>query len=125
MKKFLIAAIVAAWFVTPAYAAPQDLIDLNAVTAPVISCSSSTSRVALGNAGSPNIEVYNSGSVPVFMVYGDSTVTATFPTSTASTGKIIAGGAIVIYSKLPTATYVACITASSTATVYASTGKGE
>lgn len=125
MKKLLLAALITAFFISPANAAPQDLIDLNATTAPVVSCASTSSRVALSNPGAPNIEIYNSGSVPVFMVYGDSTVTATFPTSSASTGKIVAAGAVVIYSKAPTATHIACITASSTASVYVSTGKGE
>ncbi len=125
MKKLLLSVIFAFCFISTANATPQDLIDINSITAPVISCSSVSSRVALGNSGAQNIEIYNSGAVPVFMLTGGSSVTAVFPTSAAKTGKIVPGDAIVIYSKLPTDTYVACITASDSATVYASTGKGE
>ncbi len=124
MKKLLLFALLLC-LASNAYAAPQDLIDINSITAPVMSCSSVNSRVALGNAGAQNIEIYNSGSSPIFVVTGGSGVTATFPTSSASTGKIVPGDAVVIYSKLPTDTYIACITAADTIAVYVSTGKGE
>ncbi len=124
MKKLLLFALLFC-LASNAYAAPQDLIDINSITAPVMSCSSSTSRVALGNAAAQNIEIFNSGSSPVFVVTGGSGVTATFPTSSASTGKIVPGDAVVIYSKSPTDTYIACITAADTIAVYVSTGKGE
>ncbi len=125
MKKLLLFALLASCFSITAYAAPQDLIDINSITAPVMSCSSITSRAALGNATAQNIEIYNSGSSPIFVVTGGSSVTATFPTSSASTGKIVPGDAVVIYSKSPTDTHIACITAADTITVYVSTGRGE
>lgn len=122
MKKLLILiSFIALMGPTGAFANP---IGLNSITAPVVSCSSTTSRVALSNPTAPQVEVYNAGSVPVFLVAGSTTVVAVFPTSAAITGKIIAPGMIGVYTLPVGIVDIACITASSTATVYLSTNSG-
>lgn len=84
-----------------------------------LSASTSSSRVALpGSTAGLNTVVVNGGLVPVFIVLGDVTATAT----TAST-KVVAPGVPIVLPQ-GTATYLAGITGSSTATltIYSGTG---
>lgn len=122
MKRLLYLLIFA---ISPAFAAPQDLVDINSTTAAVISCTTTSSSVAFSNPGSPNIRVYNAGTAAVFLLTGDSTVSATFPTNAAVTGLVVAPGAIESFSKLPNHTHIACDASTGTQTVYVSSGKGE
>lgn len=124
MKKLLLICAVLLWS-GAAYAAPQDLFDVNSTTAPIITCTTTPSSVALGNTGAPNLHIYNSGSDPVFLTTGDSTVTNTFPTSSAVTGMVVAGGAIESFSKLPQHTHISCDALSGSNIVYVTSSKGE
>lgn len=123
MKKILFAIVML--FCVPAWAGPQDLFDVNSTTAPVITCTTTPSSVAFGNASAPNMHVFNSGSDPVFLTTGDSTVTNTFPTSSAVTGMVVAPGAIESFSKLPQHTHISCDALSGSNIVYVTTSKGE
>lgn len=73
-----------------------------------------------------SVILYNSGTVPVFVVAGTgSAPTAVFPTTTPLAGKVIPPGAVVTYSLNKEFTHLAGITASGTATIYITTGVGE
>lgn len=78
-----------------------------------ISASTSNARTAYpANANQNGVRVYNAGSVPVFVKSGGSSVAAT------TSDQFVAPGATVIFARDPNDTYLAAITASSTATVY-------
>jgi len=91
-----------------------------------LSVTSSTGRVAVLTAtsladvsGSSVIRLYNAGSVAVFVEFGDGTVTAA-----VATGMPIAPGSVEAFRVNPAQTNVAAITASGTATLYATPGAG-
>jgi hypothetical protein len=68
--------------------------------------------------GSRSIRVYNSGAVDVFIAIGSSAITAT------TSSLPIPAGAVEVFETGPSATHIAAITASSTATVYFTSGRG-
>lgn len=124
MKKLILLAALCL-LAGPACADPGSLFNINATTAPVITCTTTSSNVAFGNPNILNVRIYNSGSAAVFVVTGDSTVSATFPTSSAVAGSVIAPGAIESFQKSPGHTHIACDAASSSNTVYVQSGSGE
>ena len=81
----------------------------------------SSTSVALGVLA-PEYRVYNAGTVPVFVTFGSSTVTAV----TTGSMPIAGGGSVVIRPPAPTSTYIhiAGITGSSSGMVYATPGEG-
>lgn len=83
-----------------------------------LSVSASSSRVALG-AGGTQIRLFNGGSSTLFFELGDSSVTAA-----TTTGVPLPSGAIEVLSVSPSHSYIAAITASGTATLYATKGAG-
>lgn len=97
---------------------PACTISLSATTT-----SGTTSRTALTGltdeygAAADTLLIYNAGSVPAFIAVGSSTIVA------ATTSLCIAPGAVMAISR-NNATHAAAITASSTATVYVSSGIG-
>jgi len=86
-----------------------------------ITATTSSNRVALNLPTAPvnpDVRIYNAGTVPVFIVFGDSTVTAT-------TARMpIPPGAVEVFTMGAQATHMAGITASGSAVVYATTGRG-
>lgn len=124
MKILRIVLLAVLMLASPAYADPGTLFNINAITAPVITCTTTSSSVALAS-NVANIRVYNAGSAEVFMLTGDSTVSATFPTSSAVAGSVVAPGAIESFQKNPNHTHIACDASSGTNTVYAQSGSGE
>lgn len=78
-----------------------------------------TSGVIQSTNGTHVVRVYNTGSVPVFIEFGNSTVTA----STTADAPI-APGSVEPFHVYPYETHVAAITASGSATVYFSPGEG-
>lgn len=86
-----------------------------------LSCTdaSGSTTVALPTAG-PQLYIYNRGTVPCFVDWGDSTVTA-------GTGDFVAGpGPALVTRNVSTDLYVACRCATSeSATVYVGSGYGE
>lgn len=87
------------------------MVPLNAVSAS-ISGTTSSARTAYPAGSYGEVEVYNTGTVPVFLASGDSTVAAT------TSGTFLAGGQSRTFARDPKHTHLAAITASSTATVY-------
>lgn len=81
-------------------------------TSASISGTVSSARAAYPQSDDNGVLVYNSGIVPVFVNSGDVTVTA------ATTNQFVPAGATRYFERKPTDTYLAAITASSTATVY-------
>lgn len=81
----------------------------------------STGAVALGTLGQggSTVRIYNAGAATVFINFGISTVEAATATSIP-----VPAGAIEVYSVGPSVTHVAGITASGTATLYATLGQG-
>ncbi len=84
------------------------------INTPTVSISATTSsaRSAYSNGSYAEVLIYNTGTVPVFVQSGDSTVAAT----TSST--VVPAGTNAIYLRNPNDTHLAAITASGTATVY-------
>ena len=85
-----------------------------------IAVTTSTGRVALTDnthLSGDDVRLYNSGSVVVFFAFGNSTIDATV-TSTP-----LAPGASEVFDA-GRSTHVAAITASGTATLYATSGRG-
>ena len=86
-----------------------------------LAVTSATGRVALtapAGSGGFDVRLYNAGSSTVFVRFGGSTVdstTAYLPLPAGQTEVVSAG---------PGVTHVAAITASGTATLYATTGRG-
>lgn len=85
-----------------------------------VAATTTTGNVAINKpeGASCQVEIYNSGSVPVFVKKGDSTVAAT------TAGRPVAPGATILDSIGAGVTHFAAITASGTATVYFTTGEG-
>lgn len=80
------------------------------------------------NVNNTAVNIYNAGTVPVFLVSGATAApTAVFPTSATVpiNGTVIAGGAIETLSKNTAHKFIAGITASGTASVYIQCGAGE
>lgn len=95
-----------------------------------LSATSTSSAVTLVETDINNtaVNVFNAGSVPVFLVTGaTSAPTAVFPTSASVpiNGTVIAAGAIETLSKNTTHKYISGITATGTSTVYIQCGAGE
>jgi len=87
-----------------------------------VSATTSSSRGAITFAGSkatfPQARVYNAGSVAVFVEFGSSTVAAT------TADMPIAPGAVEVFTLEDGDTHMAAITASSSASVYVTAGRG-
>lgn len=94
----------------------------------VLDATSTTARTDLGASygAQVNVIIYNAGSVDVAVCAGDSTVTATFPTSSNDPQQIavIPPGQMMVFEKNSAQRYLAYITASSTSTVYVKVGTG-
>jgi hypothetical protein len=100
---------------TTAYAAEGTFVPSPTVS---LAATGTTSRVAVSTgSNNPNIRLYNSGTVPVFVTCGEATVVATL----AASMPVAPGTVEVIGCPQP---YVAGITASSTATLYLTPGVG-
>jgi Na+/serine symporter len=86
-----------------------------------LAVTTTTGSVALTASANSSKEVrlYNRGTVEVFVTFGASTVTATTTTSMP-----LAPGAAEVFGVASDETHVAAITASGTATLYATTGRG-
>lgn len=89
-----------------------------------LAVTSSTGRVQVFTTtpsivSEPVIRLYNAGTVAVFVNFGDSSVTAAL-----ATGIPIAPGSVETFRVDSTQVYVAGITASGTATLYATPGYG-
>lgn len=85
-----------------------------------LAVTNATGNVALaGTGGGSDVVIWNSGSVAVFIKFGNATVAA------AITDHPIAPGAIYTYRRDHDQTHVAGITASGTATAYFTCGEGE
>lgn len=83
-----------------------------------LAVTTTTGRVALTGTG-PSLEVQNAGAVTMFVKLGSSSVTAA-----VTDYPILPGQSKVIGVDVSTQTHIAAITASSTATLYATTGQG-
>lgn len=83
-----------------------------------LAVTTTTGRVqVLASARRRNFRIFNAGSVTVFVELGGSTVAAV-----ATTAIPVAGGASLVLNNSGSNTYVAAITASSTATLYVTPG---
>lgn len=80
-----------------------------------LAATTTTSRVALP---SRNIRIYNGGSNPVFVRFGDSTVTAA-----AANAMPLPAGGVEVFNHAD-ATHLAAIYASGSGTVYITPGEG-
>lgn len=86
-----------------------------------ISASNVSSNVALTGAGNGGtVRVFNAGTATIFLAFGTSSSVA----ATTTAGIPIPSGMREVYTLPPTITHAAAITASSTATVYFTTGQG-
>lgn len=88
-----------------------------------LAVTTTTGRVALtapASAGGYQERLYNAGSATVFVRFGTNTIEAT-----TGTGMPIPSGQTEVFTVASTVTHVAAITASGTATLYATTGYGE
>lgn len=92
------------------------MIHVNSPTAS-ISGTTSSARTAYPVGTGSRVSVYNSGSVAVFVKSGDVTVAAT------TTNMFVPAGQALTFERNPNDTYLATITASSTATVYFTIGE--
>lgn len=95
-----------------------------------LSATTGSSAVTLldTDVNNSSVNVFNAGSVPVFLVSGyTSAPTAVFPTSATVpiNGTVVAAGAIETLSMNTTHKYISGITASGTASVYIQCGAGE
>lgn len=93
-----------------------------------LDCTTSSARIAFVSTqdGIPasDILLFNSGTVNVFVAFGDSTVTALGPVNgTPANGMVLGAGSYLVFNK-GINTYIAAVTASSTATVYFYQGYG-
>jgi hypothetical protein len=86
-----------------------------------ITATTTTGNVALNRPTAPmgaDVRLYNAGAVAVFVMFGASDVAAT-------TGNMpLAPGSVEVFALPPSATHLAAITATGTATVYATAGVG-
>lgn len=118
--------LIAALASPSAYAVPKNLNAPNYV----LSATTSSSSVTLvpQDAIAISVDVYNAGSVPVFLTTGTTSApTAVFPTSATVpiAGTVVAPGAILTLSKREQHEFISGITASGTASVYITVGTGE
>lgn len=88
-----------------------------------VSATGSTGNVAITAAalgqGGTEVRVYNAGSATVFIAFG-----ASSSVQAAVTDMPVPPGAIEVFNVGPAITHMAAITASGTATVYATPGRG-
>lgn len=87
-----------------------------------IAATTATANVSLANGTSRmQVRVHNAGTVPVFVTFGVSGVTASLTTDVP-----IAPGSVEVLTAMPqaSATFAAAITASGAATVYFTPGSG-
>lgn len=75
--------------------------------------------IGTGATGGMAVRLHNAGSVAVFVAFGNSAIT-----TAATTGMPIPAGGVEVFEIGPAVTHVAAITASSTATLYATSGRG-
>ena len=88
-----------------------------------LAADTSTDRVALtapASAGGYQVRIYNAGSATAFVRFGTDTIEAT-----TGAGMPIPSGQTEVFTMASTVTHMAAITASSTATLYVTTGYGE
>ncbi len=87
-----------------------------------VSATTSTGNVALTSVGSISgtVRIYNAGSVAAFVNLGTSSAVE----AAAATSIPIPPGGVLVLTKPATITHAAAITASSTATVYFTSGLG-
>lgn len=87
-----------------------------------------TARVSLDGYGGDHLELFNSGTVPVFVQFGDVTVTATTGTASATTptkgSYAIGAGIVVIIRKVRESTHMAHISGTAAQTLYVTPGTG-
>lgn len=91
-----------------------------------LSATATSARILLSSGSNNFVVLKNIGDNPVFLVAGDATVTATFPTAgTFTDGTILASGEITTYSKDYLHSYVAYICAAGlSSTVVIQVGQG-
>lgn len=105
------------------------LMNINTPTY-VLTASTTSSNIAFTpqDTNQPGFQVYNSGTVPAFIVSGQTAApTAVFPTSATVpiNGTVIAPGAIESLSKNTLDAFISGITATGTASLYICSGVGE
>jgi hypothetical protein len=87
-----------------------------------------SARISLSACKGDQFELYNSGTVPVFIRWGDSSVAATTGTSSATAptagSYAIAPGAIYLTTRPANATHLAHISGSAAQTLYVTPGNG-
>lgn len=116
MRKYLVAALLA-FAASLAFALPFAPI----ATAPAFTCTSPSSRQALGTTSTAQqqLELQNTGTATTFWAWGDVTVTASATSYPVPLGQ----------SKLVTVpagiTHVACFASSGSHTTYATLGAGD
>lgn len=115
MRKYLLAALLA--FVSVAFALPFAPI----ATAPVFTCTSPSSRQALGTTSlsQQQLELQNTGTATVFFAWGDVTVTA------AATSYPVPVGQAKLVTIPAGVTHVACFASSGSHSTYATLGAGD
>lgn len=84
-----------------------------------VAATATTGNVSLGTTAGATVRVYNAGTAAAFINFGTSTVEAA-----AATSVPVPVGAIEVFAIGPGVTHMAAITASGTATVYATPGQG-
>lgn len=116
MQRYALAAALML-LVAPAWA--QSAFRTDGAATLTMSATGTTSRVQIQTAtgGTQNVRVYNAGTVAVFVACGDVTVVAT-----TAAGLPIAPGTVEVLGC--NQTHLAGITASGTATLYATAGTG-
>lgn len=102
----------------------MSLANVNSPTAK-IAATTSSANILVNSGDTPNLNIYNSGTVSVAVKTGESGVTVTFPTGAAVECSVIAPGAICSFSKAHGHTHVAAVTASGTADVFIQFSTGE
>lgn len=102
----------------------MSLANVNSPTAKIAATTSSAS-ILVNSGQTPNLNIFNSGTVPVAVKTGVSGVTVTFPTGAAVECSVILPGGSCSFSKAHEHTHVAVVTASSTADVFIQFSSGE
>lgn len=111
----------------PAFADVAKAVHMNSPTV-TQACTTSSASEAYGNTTTPDIIVSNTGSVGVFISSGASDVVSY---ASAPSGQnyvpsaYVAAGSIQRFSRNASDTHIACITASSSATIFVQSGSGE
>lgn len=105
------------------------LPDDNATVGHTVTTSSSRVQLRAAATGEQSdtvqVRVYNTGSVAVFVRFGNSSVTATVPVVGGAAGGVaIAPGSVEPFGIRSSDTHVAAITSSGSATVYWTLGEG-